>query len=168
MRVWGRLPGATLWLFAAMKDAVLLYSALVQLSEDKVNLVIYLMLHAGVFSFVSEQKRAALPGRTFALTKRENPHETLLFNLFYFILHCCICGILGAQRTKAKTKKKQWWRPWVDHASSRLTPQPSFCLFLHYDWPLCPWPERWGFPYCLPDSEGPIALQRYPVTLSSR
>ncbi|XP_063742823.1 piezo-type mechanosensitive ion channel component 2 isoform X2 [Eleginops maclovinus] len=23
----------------------------------------------------------------------------------------------GAQRTKAKTKKKQWWRPWVDHAS---------------------------------------------------
>uniref|UniRef100_A0A3Q3BAU1 Piezo type mechanosensitive ion channel component 2 n=1 Tax=Kryptolebias marmoratus TaxID=37003 RepID=A0A3Q3BAU1_KRYMA len=22
-----------------------------------------------------------------------------------------------AQRTKAKTKKKQWWRPWVDHAS---------------------------------------------------
>ncbi|XP_030608085.1 piezo-type mechanosensitive ion channel component 2 [Archocentrus centrarchus] len=23
----------------------------------------------------------------------------------------------GAQPTKAKTKKKQWWRPWVDHAS---------------------------------------------------
>ncbi|XP_019739327.1 piezo-type mechanosensitive ion channel component 2 [Hippocampus comes] len=23
----------------------------------------------------------------------------------------------GAQRTKAKTKKKHWWRPWVDHAS---------------------------------------------------
>ncbi|XP_034009014.1 piezo-type mechanosensitive ion channel component 2 isoform X3 [Trematomus bernacchii] len=23
----------------------------------------------------------------------------------------------GAQRAKAKTKKKQWWRPWVDHAS---------------------------------------------------
>ncbi|XP_029930817.1 piezo-type mechanosensitive ion channel component 2 isoform X2 [Myripristis murdjan] len=23
----------------------------------------------------------------------------------------------GAERTKAKTKKKQWWRPWVDHAS---------------------------------------------------
>ncbi|GAA6236079.1 piezo-type mechanosensitive ion channel component 2 isoform X2 [Lates japonicus] len=23
----------------------------------------------------------------------------------------------GAQRTQAKTKKKQWWRPWVDHAS---------------------------------------------------
>ncbi|KAF7662015.1 hypothetical protein LDENG_00248340 [Lucifuga dentata] len=23
----------------------------------------------------------------------------------------------GAQRTKAKAKKKQWWRPWVDHAS---------------------------------------------------
>ncbi|XP_047198071.1 piezo-type mechanosensitive ion channel component 2 [Hippoglossus stenolepis] len=23
----------------------------------------------------------------------------------------------GAHRTKAKTKKKQWWRPWVDHAS---------------------------------------------------
>ncbi|CAJ1072552.1 piezo-type mechanosensitive ion channel component 2 isoform X3 [Xyrichtys novacula] len=23
----------------------------------------------------------------------------------------------GAQRTKAKTKIKQWWRPWVDHAS---------------------------------------------------
>uniref|UniRef100_A0A8C7YTE9 Piezo type mechanosensitive ion channel component 2 n=1 Tax=Oryzias sinensis TaxID=183150 RepID=A0A8C7YTE9_9TELE len=23
----------------------------------------------------------------------------------------------GAQRTKAKPKKKQWWRPWVDHAS---------------------------------------------------
>ncbi|KAM9844577.1 piezo-type mechanosensitive ion channel component 2 [Aulostomus maculatus] len=23
----------------------------------------------------------------------------------------------GARRTKAKTKKKQWWRPWVDHAS---------------------------------------------------
>ncbi|TNN88491.1 Piezo-type mechanosensitive ion channel component 2 [Liparis tanakae] len=32
----------------------------------------------------------------------------------------------GAQRAKAKTKKKQWWRPWVDHASSRLTPQISF------------------------------------------
>ncbi|KAM9322035.1 piezo-type mechanosensitive ion channel component 2 [Pholidichthys leucotaenia] len=23
----------------------------------------------------------------------------------------------GAHRSKAKTKKKQWWRPWVDHAS---------------------------------------------------
>ncbi|XP_039998805.1 piezo-type mechanosensitive ion channel component 2 isoform X2 [Xiphias gladius] len=23
----------------------------------------------------------------------------------------------GAQRSKTKTKKKQWWRPWVDHAS---------------------------------------------------
>ncbi|XP_056149372.1 piezo-type mechanosensitive ion channel component 2 [Lampris incognitus] len=23
----------------------------------------------------------------------------------------------GAERTKAKAKKKQWWRPWVDHAS---------------------------------------------------
>lgn len=44
------------------------------------------------------------------------------------ILHCCICEILGAHRTKAKTKKKQWWRPWVDHASSRLTPQPLFSL----------------------------------------
>lgn len=42
------------------------------------------------------------------------------------MLHWCICEILGAQRTKAKTKKKQWWRPWVDHASSRLTPQISF------------------------------------------
>lgn len=48
MRVWGRLPGATLWLFAAVKDAVLLYSTPVQLSEDKVNLVFYHMLYAGV------------------------------------------------------------------------------------------------------------------------
>lgn len=47
-----------------------------------------------------------------------------LFNFFsYKMLHWCICEILGAQRAKAKTKKKQWWRPWVDHASSRLTPQ---------------------------------------------
>lgn len=44
----------------------------------------------------------------------------------YEMLPCCICQILGAHRTKAKTKKKQWWRPWVDHASSRLMPQPPF------------------------------------------
>lgn len=42
------------------------------------------------------------------------------------MLHWCICAILGAQRTKAKPKKKQWWRPWVDHASSRLNPTNSF------------------------------------------
>jgi hypothetical protein len=29
--------------------------------------------------------------------------------------------ILGeAEKQKAKGKKKQWWRPWVDHASSRF------------------------------------------------
>lgn len=29
--------------------------------------------------------------------------------------------ILGeADKEKAKGKKKQWWRPWVDHASSRF------------------------------------------------
>lgn len=47
------------------------------------------------------------------------------FEVSYEMLNSCICEILGAQRTKTKTKKKQWWRPWVDHASSRLTPQPS-------------------------------------------
>lgn len=30
--------------------------------------------------------------------------------------------ILGeADKQKAKGKKKQWWRPWVDHASSRFS-----------------------------------------------
>ena len=57
-------------------------------------------------------------------------------------MKCCIdlfVEFLGAERTKAKTKKKQWWRPWVDHASSRLAPPPS--PFFHSDWPLCPWSE---------------------------
>ena len=42
-------------------------------------------------------------------------YNWLMCKLFYYI-------ILGAERQKAKTTKKQWWRPWVDHASSRLTP----------------------------------------------
>lgn len=124
------------------------------------------VLYAAVFfSFGVLSKRAVLPSRKFALTKKRNPSKKVIhfyFIYIYIFLHCCICEILGAHRTKAKTKKKQWWRPWVDHASSRLTPQPSFCLFLHYDWPLCPWPERWGFPHCPHDSEGPIALLRLP------
>lgn len=100
------------------------------------------MLCNDVFSWIFDLK--------LQLNRVKNMPWSLQKNTFsYEMLHCCICEILGAQRTKAKTKKKQWWRPWVDHASSRLTPtQPPFFLFLHSDWPLCPWPERWGFPYC--------------------
>ncbi|KAJ3594601.1 hypothetical protein NHX12_003908 [Muraenolepis orangiensis] len=35
----------------------------------------------------------------------------------------------GAERTKAKTKKKQWWRPWVDHASMVRTFQRAIGKF---------------------------------------
>lgn len=94
-----------------------------QLSEEKFNLVIPPMCCMLVFFLHwCPVRRSSFAWQDICFDKR----EILFCFVLIFFLHCCICEILGAQRTKAKTKKKQWWRPWVDHASSRLTPQPSF------------------------------------------
>lgn len=90
--------------------------------------------------------------------------KELFISLFlHKMLHWCICGILGAQRKKAKTKK-QWWRPWVDHASSRLTPQILLYifLFLHCPWPLLSLTRTLRIPVLPLGSEGTphrVALQ---------
>lgn len=59
--------------------------------------------------------------------------------------------ILGeADKEKAKGKKKLWWRPWVDHASSRFSQSSykyvdltliSLIRMKAFPWPVCFMPD---------------------------